>query len=123
MVGGAKGLRDMKNSNNQFVEAGWTFINGVETYAVMVLAYSEGPRKDYVAKEGDIVTSGSGETWTLTGARAPHKPSSTGRIHVTPIGGEDPKRQREFFPSVCGLGWRAVQQVKESPLLGKGWAV
>jgi hypothetical protein len=37
--------------------------------------------------------------FTVTGWRAPHKASSTGRVCVTSSGGFD----REFFPSVFGL--------------------
>lgn len=43
----------------------------------------------------------------ITGGRAPHKPSSTGRVWIQP---EDPKAgfgngSCEFFPSVFGLCW------------------
>lgn len=104
--GTPKGLRDMKNKN-QFIEGGWRFNQkGEEVISVMTLVYAEGPRKKQVAERGDIVTSG-GETWTLTGARAPHKPSSTGRIYVK---GEGDGMTREFFPSVCGLAWKPLSR-------------
>lgn len=99
----------MKNKN-QFIEGGWRFNQqGEEVISVMTLVYTEGPRKKQVAELGDIVTSGRGETWTLIGARAPHKPSSTGRIYVR---GEGGGIAREFFPSVCGLAWKPIRRKK-----------
>lgn len=41
--------------------------------------------------------NGAKETTTITDARAPHKPSSTGRIYT--------HDGREYYPSVVGLRW------------------
>ena len=42
-----------------------------------------------------------GDTVTLTGGRAPHKPSSTGRVYVRLSNGV----YGEFFPGVIDLVW------------------
>lgn len=47
---------------------------------------------------GDKVKSFRGETCTVTGGTAPHKPASTGRVHVQ-------EYSQEYFPSVFGLQW------------------
>ena len=47
---------------------------------------------------GDTVTNFRGDAYTLTGWYAPHKPSSTGRVHVVDADGHT----AEFFPSVIG---------------------
>jgi len=100
----------MKNKN-QFIEGGWRFNQqGEEVISVMTLVYTEGARKGQVAQRGDIVTSFRGERFTLTGARAPHNGSSTGRICVRE-GGVDGMAS-EFFPSVCGLKWKAIRRKK-----------
>lgn len=46
---------------------------------------------------GDKLTTHRGETYTITGGRPPHKPSSTGRVWVEGGG--------EFFPTVFDLTW------------------
>lgn len=51
---------------------------------------------------GDLVSSQDGELFRLDFYREPHKPSSTGRVYVTPTAGGC---QREFFPSVVGAKW------------------
>lgn len=51
-------------------------------------------------KVGEMVTSFRGETAIVTGWREPHKPSSTGRVHVQERGYGS---VMEFFPSVYGL--------------------
>lgn len=51
---------------------------------------------------GQKVTCFRGEEYTLTDAREPHKPSSTGRVYVRKEGA---KYGREFFPSVIGAKW------------------
>lgn len=50
-------------------------------------------------KRGDLIKSFRGEDYILTGFKEPHKPSSTGRVYVTPVSGG---LAREFFPSVIG---------------------
>jgi len=47
---------------------------------------------------GDIVTDFRGETCTISGGRAPHKPSSTGRVWVNEF-------SQEYFPGVFNLEW------------------
>ncbi len=47
---------------------------------------------------GDIVTDFRGETCTISGGRAPHKPSSTGRVWVEEF-------SQEYFPGVFNLEW------------------
>jgi hypothetical protein len=46
---------------------------------------------------GEILPDFRGDAGVIVGGRAPHKPSSTGRVH-TANGGES-------FPSVYGLKW------------------
>ena len=51
---------------------------------------------------GQIFTTEEGTIYSLTGGKAPHKPSSTGRIYVkTP----NYEYGREFFPGVLDLQW------------------
>jgi len=47
---------------------------------------------------GDIVKTFRGETCTISGGRAPHKPASTGRVWVEEF-------SQEYFPSVFDLEW------------------
>ena len=47
---------------------------------------------------GDAVTDFRGETCTISGGRAPHKPSSTGRVWVAEF-------SQEYFPAVFDLEW------------------
>lgn len=42
-----------------------------------------------------------GDLHYVKGGSAPHKPSSTGRVFTTELGGHD----CELFPSVVGLEW------------------
>lgn len=51
---------------------------------------------------GDLVSLQDGELYRLDFYREPHKPSSTGRVYITPEGGGG---QRELFPSVIGAKW------------------
>jgi hypothetical protein len=51
---------------------------------------------------GDVVTTRDGSEYRLDFYREPHKPSSTGRVYITPLAGGC---QREFFPSVIGAEW------------------
>ena len=50
-----------------------------------------------------VVRRGGGEA-TVKGGRAPHKPSSTGRVYVD----EGRTYTGEYFPSVYGLEWRVT---------------
>lgn len=50
-------------------------------------------------KVADVRKDFRGEPGRINGGRAPHKPNSTGRVHVD---------GREFFPSVFGLKWIKV---------------
>jgi len=45
----------------------------------------------------------SRESYIVTGGRAPHKPSSSGRVYVKQVGGD--KWGREFFPTVFKMKW------------------
>ena len=49
-------------------------------------------------KEGQRVLTFRGEEVEVVGWRAPHKPSSSGRVMVKNVAGDF----REFFPSVIG---------------------
>ena len=50
----------------------------------MVLFHKE---TDNQVRNGEVVTSFRGERWkvSLANSRAPHKPSSTGRVGVSPV--------------------------------------
>ena len=43
------------------------------------------------------------EVYTLSGWAKPHKPSSSGRVHVKDCEGHE----HEYFPHVFGLEWQA----------------
>lgn len=45
----------------------------------------------------------SRESYIVSGGRAPHKPSSSGRVYVKTIGGD--RMGREFFPTVFKMKW------------------
>ena len=47
---------------------------------------------------GETIQCSRGESYTITGGRAPHKPSSTGRVWVKEV-------SQEYFPTVFGLEW------------------
>jgi hypothetical protein len=53
-------------------------------------------------RAGDLVTTRDGEEFRLDFYREPHKPSSTGRVYITPTAGGG---QLELFPSVIGAKW------------------
>ena len=57
-----------------------------------------------IVKMGEVVTTGKGELVTVIGGKAPHTPASTGRIWVR--GANGTVGQSEFFPNVCGMKWR-----------------
>ena len=104
----------MKNTN-QFIEGGWSFNQqGEEVLGVMALTYTGGHRKGRLAELGDTLTSSSGESYVLSGASSPHKPSSTGRVYVRR---EDDGMGREFFPSVFGLAWKRLNKKKAQRVL------
>ncbi len=58
---------------------------------------------DVPAEEDMEVKTNNGEPGILKSWRAPHKPSSTGRVYVDL---ENSKFQREFFPSVINGKWK-----------------
>lgn len=107
----------MKNKN-QFIEGGWSFKrcgNQVEeVLGVMALTYTSGHRKGQLAEAGDTLTSLSGGSYVLSGASAPHKPSSTGRVYVEEEAGG---MSREFFPSVFNLAWKRLNKKKAQGVL------
>ena len=47
---------------------------------------------------GETVQDFRGESYTISGGRAPHKPASTGRVWVQEV-------SQEYFPAVFGLEW------------------
>ena len=53
----------------------------------------------------DVVITGRGDVFKIQGGRAPHKPSSTGRVYVTNVE-EDWKG--EYFPTVIDACWVTV---------------
>lgn len=63
-----------------------------------------------IVEKGSTVMDFNGEMWVLVGGYPPYKPSSTGRITVQRL--HDPKEQRDFFPSVCGLKWVDESEAK-----------
>ena len=64
--------------------------------AICTLVYEATGEAVYV---GDV----RGEE-TITGGRAPHKPSSTGRVYIDFQG-----TKGEFFPGVVGAKWARVE--------------
>lgn len=48
---------------------------------------------------GSQVSTNSGEVWTLDSFTPPHKPSSTGRVYLTRMVGND-EQSGQYFPSV-----------------------
>lgn len=55
---------------------------------------------------GERVSTGDGRQGVLEHFRAPHKPSSTGRVVVRLDGAEF---QREWYPSVIGAQFKIVE--------------
>lgn len=85
--------------------------------AIQQLAYDNQPRILVSKETGEpiqfddevIVDTEEGRV-TVTGGYAPHKPGSTGRVHVriqTESGGD---YHREWFPSVIGAEWRSLEE-------------
>jgi hypothetical protein len=54
--------------------------------------------------KGDLVVCFRGDRYILTGGKAPHKPSSSGKVYVKPEGAGD-FSERDFSPSVFDLKW------------------
>jgi hypothetical protein len=54
---------------------------------------------------GDIRTLRDNEKVKVTGIQFPHKPSSTGRVFVEPVGNEGIGCGMSYFPSVIGAKW------------------
>lgn len=86
----------------------------------MTVLVSKGWDQDYalVDRRGRPVHVGQmlrrhGTDWKLRGGRAPHKPSSTGRIWVTRPGVRD-----QFFPGVLGTMWLPRAKWHRNPLPG-----
>ena len=78
------------------------------------IAYDEHPRilcdpDGYPAQLGQIVHDDNMGRWVITGAVAPHKPSSTGRVAVKNAYGV----RREFFPSIFDLHWFEEEDVNQ----------
>ena len=55
-------------------------------------------------KEGDVLTSFSGEKARFISGTPPHKPGSSGRVYVEEIEMTG-KGRREYFPTVYALEW------------------
>jgi len=53
--------------------------------------------------QGFVALSHRGERWVITGGRAPHKESSSGKVYATPFPGG--YAESEFFPGVFDLVW------------------
>lgn len=55
---------------------------------------------------GDLRMDKTGQGVQIVGGQPPHKPSSTGRVHVQSANGF----VGEFFPSVYGLKWEVYHE-------------
>lgn len=58
------------------------------------------------AKAGDTLLDRTGQSVRIVGGQPPHKPSSTGRVHVQSANGF----VGEFFPGVYGLKWEIYHE-------------
>lgn len=61
-------------------------------------------------KMGDPVSYRPNETWVIDGGKAPHKPSSSGRVWIRVVN-PSPDRNisvRELFPHAVGMKWQKV---------------
>lgn len=56
---------------------------------------------------GDQARTSKGSLVTISGGRAPHKPSSTGKVWVTHFGGH----MAEYYPRVVGCKWADPKEV------------
>lgn len=59
--------------------------------------------------QGFVALSHRGERWVITGGRAPHKESSSGRVYATLYAPASPDvsdvHESQFFPGVFDLVW------------------
>ena len=62
----------------------------------------------YPIQRGETIGDRTGAPWVIQRIQKPHKPGSTGRIHVTHAG---TNCTREFFPSVLNLHWKALKEI------------
>jgi hypothetical protein len=52
--------------------------------------------------QGDVLVDFRGEHWIVQGGTPPHRPGTTGKIRVSPQGGEG---ECEFYASVFDCEW------------------
>jgi hypothetical protein len=57
---------------------------------------------------GESLVDSKGTVWTVEDIVKPHKPGSTGRVHVRHPG---TGQIREFFPSVLNLHWKPAKEL------------
>ncbi len=66
---------------------------------------------------GFVALSHRGERWVITGGRAPHKESSSGRVYATRYAPARPDvsdvHESQFFPGVFDLVWVPTENKKE----------
>jgi len=65
---------------------------------------------------GFVALSHRGERWVITGGRAPHKESSSGRVYATPYPASpdvSDVHESQFFPGVFDLVWVPTENKKE----------
>jgi len=62
-------------------------------------------------KMGDPVSYRPNETWVIDGGKAPHKPSSSGKVWIRCLD-QNPRSlgitSRELFPHAVGMKWQRV---------------
>ena len=67
--------------------------------------------------QGFVALSHRGERWVITGGRAPHKESSSGRVYATLYAPASPDvsdvHESQFFPGVFDLVWVPTEHKKE----------
>lgn len=63
--------------------------------------------------QGFVALSHRGERWVITGGRAPHKESSSGRVYATPYPASPDVHESQFFPGVFDLVWVPTESKKE----------
>jgi hypothetical protein len=87
----------------------------------MRLVYKEGPRAGAEVRVGDGVSLRDGPAEVLS-IEKPHKPASTGRVYVRPLGGT---YETGYYPSVIGAEWierEDRQEPTSNPVLKLGQA-
>lgn len=78
---------------------------GADNRVWILIAKSD---QEPVIKGQDLLSRREGEgPYTLLGGTPPHKPSSTGRVHVR----DENMNFREFFPTVFDLEWCHVDHI------------